>query len=185
MERLTLLLKRTILINPKNLEETKYIIDTSSFVQSKRTYYAFDIAPSYWDFLSKLAKNKIIISIDKVFDEIARGKDNLYDWVQDELDTVFFANTDIPEILAIYKEIIIWGSSSTQFKSNAKSEFAKYENADPWLVASAVKQSITIVSQEVFDPNIQRSVPIPNVCKEFGVRHIDTFAFLRECGFRM
>jgi hypothetical protein len=78
-----------------------------------------------------------------------------------------------------------WSSSSSHYNQNAKNEFAEYEVADPWLVAYAIQNNLAIVSQEVFDDNIKRKIPIPNACKEFNFRHIDTFEFLRECGFQM
>lgn len=53
----------------------RYVLDTSLFTQAKRSYYAFDIARSFWQHLVKSANQGIITSIDKVYDEIERGKD--------------------------------------------------------------------------------------------------------------
>jgi hypothetical protein len=157
------------------LENIRYAIDTSVLVQAKRTYYAFDIAPTFWNHVGKLSNDKLIISIDKVYDEIERGKDDLFDWVQDKLPKEFFGNTHDSSILSIYKRIMQWSSSNSQYNQNAKNEFAEYQVADPWLVAYAIQNNLAIVSQEVFDVNIKRKIPIPNACNEFNVRHIDTF----------
>ena len=69
-----------------------------------------------------------------------------------------------------------------QFKDSAKSEFAK--GADGWLVAFAKLNSYNLVTLEVFNPNIQRKVPIPNVCRTFQVQCFDTFEMLRALGIK-
>lgn len=165
---------------------SRYVLDTSIFTQAKRNYYAFDIAPSFWQHLVQLAKRGIITSIDKVYDEIERGKDNLYAWVQQNLPLQFFCSTDnSPNVLANYQQLISWGSSNNQFTSNAKAEFAQYDEADAWVVAYALSNRLAVVSQEVFNANIKSKILIPNACIQFNVRHIDTFTFIRECGFSM
>lgn len=164
----------------------KYVFDTSLFIQAKKNYYAFDIARSFWDYLVQLAQEGIITSIDKVYDEIERGKDDLYEWAQQNLPSQFFYDTDnSPDLLINYQQLISWSSSNTQFTSNAKAEFAQYNEADAWVVAFAISNRLTVVSQETFDAKIKRRIPIPNVCHAFNVRPIDTFTFLRECGFSM
>ena len=164
----------------------RYVLDTSLFTQAKRSYYAFDIAQSFWQHLVKSANQGIITSIDKVYDEIERGKDDLYVWVQQNLPSQFFCDTDnSPDLLINYQQMISWSSSNTQFTSNAKAEFAQYNEADAWVVAFAIPNKLTVVSQETFNANIKSKIPIPNVCREFNVRHIDTFTFLRECSFSM
>lgn len=164
----------------------KYVLDTSLLIQAKRSYYAFDIAHSFWTYLVRLANQGIITSIDKVYDEIERGKDDLYEWVQQNLPSQFFRDTDnSPDLLINYQQLITWSSSNTQFTSNAKAEFAQYNEADAWVVAFAISNKLTVISQEIFNANIKRKILVPNVCHAFNVKHIDTFTFLRERGFSM
>lgn len=164
----------------------KYVLDTSLLIQAKRSYYAFDIAQSFWTYLVRLANQGIITSIDKVYDEIERGKDDLYEWVQQNLPSQFFRDTDnSPDLLINYQQLITWSSSNTQFTSNAKAEFAQYNEADAWVVAFAISNKLTVISQEIFNANIKRKILVPNVCHAFNVKHIDTFTFLRERGFSM
>lgn len=168
----------------------RYILDTSFFTQAQRSYYAFDIARSFWDYLVQLANQVanqgIITSIDKVYGEIERGKDDLYKWAQQKLSSQFFCSTDnSSEVLKNYQSLIRWSSSNTQFYDNAKAEFAQYNEADAWVVAFAISNNLTVVSQETFSADVKRRIPIPNVCRVFNVRLIDTFTFLREQGFSM
>lgn len=164
----------------------KYVLDTSLLIQAKRSYYAFDIARSFWGYLVQLAQEGEITSIDKVYDEVERGKDDLYVWAQQNLPAQFFCETDnSPDLLINYQQLINWSSSNTQFTSNAKAEFAQYNEADAWVVAFAISNKLTVVSQETFNAHIERKILIPNVCHAFDVRHIDTFTFLREHDFSM
>lgn len=36
-----------------------------------------------------------------------------------------------------------------------------------------------LVTEEKYNPMIQTKIPIPNICNQFGVPFIDTFAMLR------
>ncbi|MHB1955762.1 MAG: DUF4411 family protein, partial [Sulfobacillus sp.] len=42
-----------------------------------------------------------------------------------------------------------------------------------------------LVTHEVYDPNIKKRIPIPNVCRAFGVEHVDTFEMLRRLNARI
>lgn len=127
----------------------------------------------------------MIVSISKVYNEIKRGKDDLFDWVETNLDPKFFVEVEESNILSHYSSIQNWADKNPNYSPNAKEQFAAYDEADPWLVAYAIEHKLGIVSQEVYVANIKRRIPIPNVCRDFGLRHIDTFALLRESGFKM
>ena len=110
----------------------RYVLDTSLFIQAKRSYYAFDIVRSFWQHLVKSANEGIITSIDKVYDEIERGKDDLHVWVQQNLPLQFFRDTDnSPDVLKNYQQLIGWSSSNTQFTSNAKESIHNNLNINP------------------------------------------------------
>ncbi|MER3425447.1 MAG: hypothetical protein C4293_21640 [Nitrospiraceae bacterium] len=47
------------------------------FIQAARRYYAFDVAPQFWDSLVKYAANGQIRSIDRMLKELDREKDEL------------------------------------------------------------------------------------------------------------
>ena len=58
----------------------------------------------------------------------------------------------------------------------AKDEFANV--ADGWLVAYAKTHGLILVTHEIYNPTVQRKVPMPNVCEEFDVRYVNTFEML-------
>ncbi len=73
-----------------------------------------------------------------------------------------------------------WVYRNTQFSLEAKEEFARV--ADGWVVAYAKAHDAVLVTQEVFDENVKKRVPLPNVCKQFGVPYLGTFEMLRQLG---
>lgn len=62
-------------------EET-YLLDANVFIEAARRYYAFDIAPPFWEALLEFAEKGKLISIDRVKNELLRGKDELSTWVK-------------------------------------------------------------------------------------------------------
>lgn len=165
--------------------EQLYILDTSVLTQAHRVYYPFDIAPPFWNFLiSSVGLNKIV-SIDRVYEEILKGNDELAKWTEDEFSFAFDDTKDDSELLINYSCLIKWANEQPQFTQPARDEFARAENADSWIIAYAMKNTnYTVVTQEVFKKDIKRKIPIPNVCKAFQIKYIDTFTLLRELGFK-
>lgn len=159
-----------------------YLLDANIFVQASRRYYAFDIAPTFWEKLIEHAVGGRIRSIDRVQTELVRGNDDLASWAEKEFST-YFERTDRNEIVEVYQAIISWVQQHPQFHDSAKANFAS--GADGWLIACAKVQNYIIVTQEQFNPQIKRKVPIPNVCDEFSVATIDTFTMLRALEIRL
>jgi hypothetical protein len=159
-----------------------YVLDANVFIQAARRYYAFDVAPRFWDSLVKHASNGQIRSIDRVLKELDRGKDDLAAWVNNDLSDDF-ASTDEAGVIRVYGEIMAWVQAQSQFTDAAKTDFAS--GADGWLVAYVKGKGSVVVTQEVFDPVVKRKVPIPNVCQAFGVPYVDTFDMLRRLGIKL
>ena len=166
-----------------------YILDTSIFVESARRYYAFDLVPGFWNALLDRAEQKEIGSIDRVLQELQRGKENdaVRLWAEKQrADAKFeFASTKTEPVLAAYGKIIRWANENPQYKLNAKNEFAKDDIADAWLVAYVKACDGTVVTNEKDEPNAKRRILIPNVCEEFGVSYMDQFEMMRKLGMQL
>lgn len=158
-----------------------YVLDANVFIEAVRRYYAFDLAPVFWESLVHHAANGRIQSIDRIEKELERGKDELAEWATSQFSDAF-ASTDEQDIIDSYTEVLNWVIAQDQFLEAAKADFA--DSADGWLLAYARSKGYVVVTHEVANPNIKIKVPIPNVCHAFGVRYIDTFAMLRELGVR-
>lgn len=161
-----------------------YLLDANVFIEAARRYYAFDIAPAFWQSLVDLAAGGRVVSIDRVKTEIDRGKDDLAAWANSHFLGAFATTAD-PEVLAIYQDIMIWAQSQTQFTDAAKAEFALANNADAWVAAYAAAKGCIVVTHEQLDLNVRRKIPIPNVCRAFNVSYVDTFQMLRALGVRL
>lgn len=159
----------------------KYLLDADVFITAKNTYYPFDVVPGFWECLDEFSTVKTIGSIDKVKEELARGKDELSDWVDKHLSPAF-VSTNNPDIIEPYARIINWVEGNSQFKPSAKSDFAA--GSDGWLIAYAKANGCVVVTNEAFNPEIKKKVPIPNVCRQFNVSYINTFELLKELGVK-
>lgn len=161
-----------------------YLLDANVFMEAARRYYAFDIAPRFWEALTEQATNGRVQSIDRVKAEIDRGRDALKDWANGNFHG-WFASTDEDDVIDSYRQIMSWAYGQSQFTAAAKAEFARQENADAWLVAYAKAKGYLVVTDELLDPNVKRRIPIPNVCDAFGVHYLGTFDMLRALGVRL
>lgn len=158
-----------------------YVLDACVFMQAARQYYAFDIVHSFWTELEKQAANGRVVSIDRVKEEIDRGDDELKRWANTRFNP-YFESTWSQEIITTYREIIEWVHNHSQYNESAKREFAN--GADGWLIAYAKIHDYIVVTNERYNREIKRKVPIPNVCKQFNVPYVDIFKMLRDLGVR-
>jgi len=159
-----------------------FLLDANIFIEAKRRYYAFDLCPGFWESIKALHEDKRLYSIDRIKDELEKGGDDLAEWACKEMPAACFLSTDNESITGCYGQIVSWVSEQDQFLDAAKAEFAS--DPDGWLIACACARQLAIVTHEVYSPDAQRRVHIPNVCRQFGVEYFDTFKMLRELHVR-
>jgi hypothetical protein len=142
-----------------------------------------DIVPGFWKKVKELSKRGIIISIDKSWNELT-GKDNnkkiddaLTSWCCENLPKNFFKESD--EAIKEYSEIIKW-SESQHYKRSAIDEFARYSNADAFIVAYAKKYNLTVITEEKSHPESKARILIPDVCIAFDVKFMNIISMFRE-----
>ena len=153
------------------------LLDANVFIEAHKRYYAFDICPGFWDCLSYYHAQGKLMSIDWVKTEIEENKDELWDWVKNIAPEDFFHSSNETSIQNAFSEIMEWVNAE-DFTNEAKTEFAA--GADGWLVAYAKIHNLVLVTDEKPNPAIKKRVPIPNVCHQFHIPYINTFAMLRE-----
>ena len=157
-----------------------YVLDANVFMTAHHDYYAPDLCPGFWECLQHYSRARRLLSIDRVRNEIV-SPDKLVRWVKQAPSDLFRSSAQ-GEVVDAFSEMQTWVQGNGQFLSPAKDEFARV--ADGWLAAYAKVHGAIVVTQEVFDPNVRRRVPLPNVCKEFDVPYRNTFETLRELGVR-
>lgn len=159
------------------------IFDANVFIEASKRYYAFDIAPGFWQQLIDHASMGNIISIDRVKAELLRHDDRLSDWAKTEFIR-WFASTNEASIVQCYAKYVTWANNNDQFNPAAKYEFAQVDVADGWLIAYTETYGGVLVTDEQLSLDIKKKVKIPNVCDAFKVPYINTFEMLRRLGIR-
>lgn len=162
---------------------TKYLLDTSVFIQAQQTYYAFEIAPIFWEHLVNQGRMGIIRSIDKVKDEIHYFNESLTKWANNDFKR--WESTTGRDTREKHRELMEWATASRHYNQRAKDMFADTTKADAWLIAHAWANQYTVVTQESRDDNKKREIPIPNACLKFGVPYINTFQMMHELGLSL
>lgn len=157
-----------------------FVLDADVFMSAHHDYYAPDFCPAFWDCISRCFLAGRLRSIDRVFAEIETPGD-LAQWAQNAPDGLFAFSGEQP-IITAYGTVMDWVQNSSQFKTEAKKEFAA--GADGWLVAYAQIHSAVVVTQEVSAPEAKRKVPLPDVCRVFGVDYMKSWEMLRQIGVR-
>lgn len=162
--------------------EEVFVIDSNTFMQAARTYYSFARALPFWNAMVEYAEQGRIISIDKVFQEIKEGNDELKEWARSEFSS-YFDSTKSDDVLKYYVQLVNWAQSHTQYSQPAKDEFMELDNADAWIIAYALANKFIVVTSEKESPAAKSRIPIPNVCSEFGVDFCNIFDMLDTLRF--
>ena len=152
-----------------------YLLDANTYIEAKNRYYDMEFCPAYWDWLDQQFVMGVAGSIDMIGRELRDGNDGLAEWVK-ERGSQFIANDDEDTqntFIAIAQFVM-----SQDFSPANRDNFL--EKADPWLIAKAKTTGATVVTHESALSNATKKVKVPNICRQFDVRCIDTFAFLRE-----
>lgn len=160
-----------------------YLLDTNVFIEAAKHYYAFDLAPTFWEELVSNAREGRILSIDKVKAELDDKEDRLKQWANDDF-AQWFEPVYATDVLKEYNKIMKWVEVGN-FKDKAKKDFTMQNKADAWIVAYAKAKGCEVVTHEQYRLGIRRKIPIPNVCRVFAVRSLDTFQMLRELGIQL
>jgi hypothetical protein len=163
-------------------DQRRYLLDANVFIQASRQYYGFDTCPGFWLALIRQNQNGCIFSIDRVKAEIVKGNDKLKSWILSKVPETFFKKTDSQMVVDWFRKIIIWVENESQYKQEAKAEFASV--ADGWLVAYAKANGMIVVTHEEYAPDAKGRVPIPNVCRKFHVEYINVFEMLSKLGIQ-
>ena len=159
------------------MDSPVYVLDANVFMEAARRYYAFDLAPGFWRGLEQYASTGRIKSIDKVKQELDKGKDDLAEWANTEFKDAF-ATTNRQDVIDAYARIMAWAANRDQYTDAAKHKFAS--GADGWLVAFAETCGGVIVTHEMPAPQSRNKIKIPEVSDRFGVDYVDTFTMLRS-----
>lgn len=155
-----------------------YTIDSNVLIEAKNRYYAFELAPGFWEWLDHHHRNRTLASIERIKSELTQGEDELTKWTVDHPE--FFLPFDAPAVDAL-TDIASW--ATRDYDPRVASEFL--HAADSALVAYGAAHRHTIVTQEVSRSGSKKRIKIPDACASFNVRHMNSFAMLHDVGIRL
>lgn len=159
-------------------EKLIYCIDANILIQAWQKYYAPEICPSYWEVLNDLGKRGVIFIPELVYEEIAKGEDNLFEWLKKSDIQIKKIDGEVTNRL---REIY---ASSPSHKYLVSSN-GIHSKADPWVIAHAMKENAIVVTKETKDYfKKQTKIKIPHVCDNMGVKWIDDFEFIRNLNIK-
>ena len=98
----------------------QYVLDSNVFIEAHKRYYAFDICPGFWEWLSHRSTRSGIVSIDRVRAEIVGHEDPLSEWAEDSAREDLFADTTEQAVSDAYKRVIAWVDRNPQFHSRKR-----------------------------------------------------------------
>lgn len=155
---------------------SKYTIDTCSindFLQLDRAYDR-EVFESPWKYIDECCDSGEIISHKEVYEEILLGGiSELVKWAKSKNN--FFKDYNLPEEAEFITKI---GATFPNFLYQKKDVSM---HADPWLVAQAHINGLTIITSE--KGNNQSGIPF--IANQFGVKTVDIVAFFKERGVKI
>ncbi|GEQ32635.1 hypothetical protein B795N_05170 [Marinilactibacillus psychrotolerans] len=170
----------------------KYLIDSNSLISPYKTFYQFELVPSFWEWLKPVYDQSIFL-VDKVRDELrpakkSKDKDELQKWIETNClaeEKIILPNTDI-EVLNNYAKVLNHVDQSPFYKQKSYDLWADFKKADPWLIAIALTHGYTIVTMEVRNthlgsgPATSKEPKIPDVCNALGVECINLYDLMHD-----
>jgi hypothetical protein len=72
-----------------------YLLDSNVYIQAHLSYYGMDLCPGFWQWLEKAHDLGIVITLDKVRDELMKKDDQLSEWAKNSPDHFFTALDDV------------------------------------------------------------------------------------------
>ena len=161
-------------------ERPSYLIDTNVFIQAKNIHYRFEFCQAFWQWLEDAHQAGVVLSIKKVKKELKDGKedDAARLWAESITDGFFIDDISDPEVMEAYRDVMQWSVSNSHYKQQAKDEFARFDNADAFLIATAKTYGHILVTHELSNPASKKRILIPDAADALGVKSIQIYDLL-------
>ena len=156
-----------------------YLLDANVLIDARRDYYPPDRVPQFWQWLVDMGTRGQIRVPKEIFDDIARGKDELVDWLRLNRHTLVLDEYAPRDLVAYVTERGYAGDL-------ADDEIEKI-GSDAFLIAQGLVDTGNrcVVTTESSKPTSTRANRrIPDVCQDLHVECIDTFKLIRRLDFR-
>lgn len=155
-----------------------FLLDANVFIEARNRYYAFDICPGFWQWLSDEDGGGRVLTVEAIRDEVLGREDDLAEWMRGR-PASFFESPDAA-LLPPLATLAAWVRTQ-RYRPSAVTEFLA--SADYYLIAHAMAHGHTVVTHETPSEAVKH-VKIPEPCIAHGVEVIGPFAMLRRLGVR-
>lgn len=164
-----------------------YLLDANTLIDAKRDYFEFERVPEFWEWLQHQGGQgsvKIPVEIYEEFEEAknADGKrDPLSEWASDD---------EVRNVLLLSEEVdpkIVSRIISHGYCPDPTDQEIEKIGRDPFLIAHAFRdsESRVVVTTETSRPKkLRANRKVPDVCRDMGIRCINSFQLLRELDFK-
>ncbi|MDN0033999.1 DUF4411 family protein [Oscillibacter valericigenes] len=151
------------------MTQQRYAIDACALINASKAYNLKKKAFSHiWGKFDELFENGILVSNIEIFDEL-KDKD-LQDWAKKHKESFLPLDEGTQkrttEILAAYPTLV---------KIRPKGASS---NGDPFLIATAIQNNCTVITDEKVGDEKTGDYKIPNVCKKYDIDCISLSQFL-------
>lgn len=172
------------------VKKEKFLIDANVLITASRLYYASDLVPSFWEVLAQKVKEKRIILLDLVKEEIDRGADELRSWLNGIILNFETCSHIDGEIISKYAEIMQYIQMCGYYNEKGLNEWARNDIADPWLIAAAAIKGYTVITFEesagyLSVKNKSGKVKIPDIAKHFNVEVHNLYYMMRQLNIKI
>ena len=138
---------------------TIYCIDTSSLIAAWQERYPPEHFPAFWGKMNVLIDQGQLVAIREVLEEMTKRSDELHKWLKQRGE--MFRDLEAPiqleaaRILGRFPRLV--------------GERKLRTSADPFVIALAKVEGMTVVTEEKPTGSLQSNPKIPDVCGAIGV----------------
>ena len=166
----------------------RYLLDSNIYINFYDRFYRIKHFPTFWEILPTILNNCVVIP------KIVTAENYQDPWFNSWLDTncdgIVLNHKDYAQQ---WGEILQYISDSPLYKPEALSSdkgWAHVRIADPWIVAIAKAENLTLVTNENRNPNLNglnpsKAAKIPDICDDLGIRCIDMNTFFEEISLQI
>lgn len=152
-----------------------YVFDNGPLSALFRNYYR-NRFPSLWQRFDQLVDDGRLVSTREVLREIEDSSiESLVEWASQHRD--LFATPTTEQGAFVVK---IYAVARFQQNIEQKKLLRGGKVADPFVIARAACENLTVVTTELMKPN---AVKIPNICAHFGVKCLSLPEFMEAEGW--
>lgn len=159
-----------------------YILDANTFIQAKDREYQFAFAGAFWDWIIAAHKAGLVYSSAKVHAEINAGKPTcpLRSWAPNLPAGFWLPDAKSGPVMGRYAQVIKWAHAQKQFTQKALEDFADADNADAFLIATALHRKMILVTHEGESTDSKARVLVPHAANSLGVHTVTLYDLLGE-----